>query len=144
MDLNTLDNLKEKIKKFKYNSLEYVDYDDIKDYKILCDNNHLVVIYGLKNNFNMYEIHWASNEANILIDFIIKLNKEVYISFIPNQWFELFISNNFKEFGVLRDYWMNNLDSIPDCEDYIKLTEKECEVASNVTLSCKEQSREFF
>ncbi len=144
MDISNFNYIKEKTENFKHNSLEYIDYDDLKDYEIICDNDQLLALHGLKNKFNMYEIHWATNEANFLIDYVKQLNKEIFIAFIPNRWVDIFKSNNFIEFGVLRDYWMNSLDSIPDCEKYIELTEDECEEASNVTLSCKEQSREFF
>lgn len=144
MDISIFNNIKEKADKFKHNSLEYLDYEDIKDYEVICDNNQLLALLGFKNKFNMYEVHWATNEANLLIDCIKQLNKEIFISFVPNQWLNLLKISNFKEYGVLRDYWMNSLDSIPNCEKYIKLTDDKCEEASNVTLSCKEQSREFF
>lgn len=146
MNISIFNCVKEKIEKFEYNSLKYTDFDDIKDYEIICDNDNLLAINGFKNKFNMYELLWATNKAESLIDFVkqLKLNKEIYISFVPSQWLDLFRSNNFLEFAVLRDYWMNNLDFIPNCDKYIKLAYSECEQASNVTLSCKEQSREFF
>lgn len=144
MDNLVFNKIKEKAENFEHNSLMYVDYEDIKNYEILCDNSQLLILFGLKDKFEMHEIHWATNEASFLIDFVKHLNKEIFISFIPNNWVDLFKSNNFIEYGILRDYWMNRLDFIPSCENYIKLTEDECEEASNVTLSCKEQSREFF
>ena len=144
MDKNIFDQIEEKLENFKYNSLQYADYDDLKEYEVICDNDQLIAIYGYKDKFNLYEICWATNEANSLINFIKQLNKEVFVSFIPEQWMGLFKDNNFAEFSVFRDYWMNGLDDIPNCSEYIKLTIDECEEASSVTLSCKEQSRGFY
>ncbi len=144
MDISIFNYIKEKTKKFEHNSLQYTDYDDIEDYEIICDNDKLLIVYGFMSKFNMYQIHWAASEAEFLIDFIKQLNKEIFISFVPNQWMDLFKNNNFIEFALLRDYWMNNLESIPNCDKYIKLTFDECEEASKLTMLCKDQSREFF
>ncbi len=144
MDILNFNYIKERAKKFKHNSLEYTDFDDIKDYEILCDDSNLLALYGFKNEFNMHQIHWAADELDFLMDYIKNINKEIFISFIPVQWVDTLKSNNFTEYAVFRDYWLNGLEFVPGCEEYMKLSEDECEQASKLTLSCKEQSREFF
>ena len=65
------------------------------------------------------------------------------VPFIPHEWKAGFERNGFSEYGIYRDYWIDDLAVVKMDEVYDFLRNDEYEMASDVTLSCRRQSRGF-
>lgn len=145
MKLEEFIRLKEKAKSFQFNSFEYLDYESVINYEIIKETETLILIYGIDPDEGQNKVHWASNQVNVLVEEIKTLGKDILVSFIPSEWKEYFTSQGFHDYAIFREYWIADLNQIEDRtgSDYTLLTEKDCKAASEVTTSCRGQSRGF-
>lgn len=137
-------NIKEKLRNYKFNSMEYYDYDHLKDYEVKIFNNDLVIASGYNEENEIKELHWAANKWTDLVE-VIKCEREsILITFIPEEWKNIFSLNGLKEYAVFREYWISDISKVHQevCK-YSLINEKEIESVSQVTMDCKEQSRGF-
>jgi len=66
------------------------------------------------------------------------------VTFIPEEWKSVMIGQNFCEYGILREYWIEDLKCIEISGiPYFKLQKEEYGEASDITMDCRWQSREF-
>lgn len=129
--------------KFRYTSLDYVDYEAISDYEICHEHNELILLYGYDKEGNIHKYQWACNDVEKLIKAIDNNKEDIELTFVPKEWKQSLKNIGFQVFAVWNDYFRANLDNL---EPYIKpqyLEDHECEMASEVTMSCKGQSRGF-
>jgi GNAT superfamily N-acetyltransferase len=145
MKKDVFSNIKEQLKNYKYSSLEYTEYEDISDYEVTCSNNQVILIFGYNLESEIYEFHWATNNVSILISELNKSKeKKVLITFIPTEWIEEFKKNKFDMYAIFNDYFNNDIyKSLEPLEAIEFLKECDCEEASEVTRSCRDQSRGF-
>lgn len=144
MKKDAFNDIKEQLKNYKYYSLEYTQYDDISDYNVICSNEQIILIFGYNLESALYEFHWATNNVSILLREVNKSNGKVLITFIPEEWIEEFKKNNFDVYAIFNDYFNNDISKdLEQLEPIELLKEYDCKEASEVTLSCRDQSRGF-
>ncbi|SHI96012.1 Acetyltransferase (GNAT) family protein [Clostridium amylolyticum] len=137
-------NIKEQLKNYKFSSLKYTEYEDILDYDVICKDKEIILIFGYNKEAKLEEFHWVANSAFSLLQEISKLNKKGLITFIPEEWINEFKDNNFHMYAVWNDYFNNDISKSFECEEAMEFLEEcHCKEASEVTLSCRDQSRGF-
>lgn len=152
---------------YKYNSLEYVEAEDIANAEIYTNTNENIMLYQkssmkeelyweskAKDNIQLF---WASKskssflkELTKTIDFIkqneIKTEK-IYMEFIPEDFLDELNNLGFKIVSEWVDYWNTDLNSL-DIELKRKinirpLNSDEITIAGAITRSCIGYSRGF-
>lgn len=137
-------NIKEQLNNYKYYSLQFTEYDEIQDYDLICYNEQLILIFGYNKEATLYEFHWATNNLTVLLEEINKSNKKGLISFIPTEWINEFKNNHFEMYAAWNDYFNNDISKRSDHIQPIEILKVcDCKEASEVTLSCANQSRGF-
>lgn len=142
MTEESFNRVQSKLNKFKFSSMNYIDYEDICNYEIKVENDNIILIYGFNYEGKINEYHWATNSDVYLID-CLKDTKEYLVTFIPHEWV-----SKLEQVGLIirnawHDYFKYNLNEIENSDDFEFLTIEECEEASKVTMMCKNQSRGF-
>ena len=134
--------IKDNLNRYKYSSMIYTDYEDICDYEIIFEADNLILLYGYNNTAKMYEYHWAANSAKDIVDRIEK--EQCFITFIPYEWVTIFENTGFSIRNAWHDYFKKSLSDISnEANDAMILKCTECKEASEVTISCRNQSRGF-
>lgn len=138
-------NIKEKARLFKYTSFSYLDYDDCNNSDILFNEQDLIVL--LDKSKSPAQIHFATNDFELLIPLLSQLDGELQIHFVPHEHKEKLESIDFISWAEYIDYFNYNLSEIrienKDYDDIVFLCENECELASTLSKSCANQSRGF-
>ncbi|HRX59131.1 MAG TPA: GNAT family N-acetyltransferase [Eubacteriales bacterium] len=139
------DALQKRSADFRYTSFTYLDYDSVAEYEILADRDDLILLAGWKREAGVYDVQWAANEKDAVVAAAKNSRRETLVMFVPAAWKQDFMDEGFEEFGVLREYWLNDLSkaAAPQiaCEP---IAEEECAEAAAVTQDCRMQSREFY
>ncbi len=138
--------LKQRASKYKYNSFEYLEYANVKEYRVLQpEDGNIIAIRGYDSEIGMEEIYWAADSAESLIEAVRRSCSTVLVTFIPPEWKAALEKNGFQEYGVLREYWINDIYELKldGFGDYRILCEADFAAAADVTMKCRWQSREF-
>ncbi|MDF2941450.1 MAG: hypothetical protein K0S01_308 [Herbinix sp.] len=145
MEMESFLRIKERLDKYTYTSMRYVEFDEISQYKILYDNEQVILIYGYNVESRHYEYHWASSKVEDLLDVIDRKKENTLITFIPREWVDRLNQAGFNIFAVWNDYHNTDINSLEyfNLPEPQPLSENECEVASQITFSCSGQSRGF-
>lgn len=111
---------------------------------MIYNNEQLILIFGFNVEAGLYEFHWSTNSASILLKEVNKSNEKALITFIPTEWIEEFRKNKFHIYAIWNDYFHNDISKSLDQVNSMEFL-KECDFkkASEVTLSCRGQSRGF-
>ena len=137
--------LRERALKFEHTSFTYLDFETVERYDVLMNGENGVLLGGVKTEADVYELHWGANEPSIVLDAARETGRETLVSFVPDSWKATFLEAGFTEFGILREYWLEPLDTtfLPEfaCEP---ITDADAKEAALVTQSCRLQSREFY
>lgn len=146
--------MKDIIKKgrtYKYNSLEYVESEDLIGTKIFKETEKYIFLY--KDSRGKIQLYWAStskeNFIEILKDFLNYTNgKKVYIEFIPESFVSEMEKMGFNIASHFFDYWQENLNVIEEQKQLHSILIREIKdteylKAGNITKACKEQTRGF-
>lgn len=142
MDQMTRKNIKKLLHTYAYHSFHYVDWDEILHFKCVHMDQDSLFIYGFRHDHQIDELIWAVRDINTLINYS-KHYPHALISFIPRDWKETLIKHGYQEYGVIRDYWLNDLTSYDESFFLQPLTEKDSQEISDVTKDCLMLSREF-
>lgn len=135
--------VKQEISNLKYTSMNYIEYEEIFEYRIVCENEKVIVLYGYNCESRRNEYHWASNTAEDLINNIDNKIENVLITFVPSAWVDKLKQVGFEVFAVWNDYNTLDISSAKYSDEPEYLMKNETEFASQVTLSCRGQSRGF-
>lgn len=135
--------IKNQSAQFRFTSLLFTDYEEVVYYKIIQNNQHIIVIYGFNSENKKYEFHWACNMSQTLLMYLEKRNDNEYITFVPKEWVEDFKLEGFVTYAIWNDYFASDLELYANYLEPILVNETNCREASEVTLSCFEQSRGF-
>ena len=142
MKEETFNRIQSKFSKFKFSSMNYIDYEDICNYEVKVENDNIILIYGFNYEGKVNEYHWATNSVEYLID-RLKHKKEFLVTFIPHEWVSKLEEGGLIIRNAWHDYFNYSLNEIEPSDDFEFLTIEECEEASKVTMMCKNQSRGF-
>ncbi len=136
--------VKNKLKNFKFNSLEYYGYEQVENYEIAINTENVIIAIGYNKEYEIKEFHWAANNWPDITEIVQSESESVLVTFIPEEWKERFIKAGFKEYAVYREYWIEDIQksNFQVCS-YSVLNESEICAASKVTRSCQGQSRGF-
>lgn len=143
MERVLFDYIKSKLDNYKFNSLMHTGYEEISAYEVLLNTEECVLLYGYNKEMKLYEFCFASNESKVVLDEIVKSKKVGLITFIPNDWVSEFKDNGFEIFAIWNDYFNKDISKNIEEDEIEILSEDECNKASQITLSCKNQSRGF-
>lgn len=162
-----MEKIVEKARQFKFNSLEYVDIEDVDKSKIFINTNSCVFLY--QNSSVKKELYWDSKSINNIqlfwaadskesyfngliktIDHIKKNEgdiEKIYIEFIPEDFLEDMYRLGFNIVSEWVDFWNNDIASLnakykPKVNIRL-LMDNEIKAASDVTKSCTSYSRGF-
>lgn len=134
--------MQESLEKYSFTSLTYTDYEDVGSYEIISNTEQLLLLGGFNDAAKEYEYCWAAKSAEDVISNIEK--EKCLITFIPKEWTNTFEKAGFSIRNIWHDYFKKNLDDVQnEVENAVKLRDEECLEASEVTLSCRNQSRGF-
>lgn len=142
-------------KKYKYTSLEYIDEDDIKDAKLIYQDETSILLY--KELDETIQLFWATdskegfmtglNSLEILIAENRISGKKIYIKFIPEEFISCLEKKDFRVIAEFVDFWNRDIETISidqyDTSNIRRLKEDEYSVAGQVTRNCIGYSREF-
>lgn len=143
---HTFEIIMEKAKSFTYSSMNYIEYEDCKNAKVLYDRDDLILLQDTTEKPHM--LYFAANHFESLLTLIADLTGELRLHFVPRKYAVQLEQLGFSEWGEYADYWNNNLadtaNHLNNNEDLIEyLSENECEQASIVSQKCRLQSRGF-
>ena len=144
MERYEFESIRDEAGTFGYGSFQYLDYENVQSYEIIKRDAEGILLYGFRPAAGRKELQWAAREAGCILTFLGGLKEEVIVPFVPQEWKQAFIEKGFSVYGEMRDYWINDLQNHPAGDrDFSFLTGDEAEEASDVTVSCRNQSREF-
>ena len=146
MNIDEFKILKQHASKYKYNSFEYLKYENVKEYCVMQpDGGNIIAIRGYDSETGMEEIYWASDSAEALIKAVRSSCNAALVTFIPPEWKATLEKCGFQEYGVLREYWINDIYGLQldAFGGYRFLCDEDCAAAADVTMKCRWQSREF-
>lgn len=144
MEKENFNHISERLENYKYCSMEHVEYEDILEYEVILSNEDIILLLGYNAEAKLYEYHWAANDVKVLLQEVNKSNKKVLMTFIPDKWVDEFMKNEFEIYAVWNEYFNNNIvNSIESDEPIEILKDIAFKEASEVTLSCRGQSRGF-
>lgn len=153
MNQNEYEDIQEHLKEYHYHSMNYIGFEDVKDYDCIQNDKNLVLICGKDKETGMREIHWAANEVEAILNGLTEIKEKMpseptRLSFIPEEWVKAICEEGYEVYAIWHDYFIHNITSCmnewnKDDMNYECLDEQECQRASEVTYSCKGQSRGF-
>jgi len=152
---------------YQYNSLEYVDSEDIANAAIYANTNENIILYqksdmkkelywNSKSKDNI-QLFWASKskegflkELAKMINFIkrneVKTEK-IYVEFVPENFLEEMNNLGFKIVSEWVDFWNTDLNSLDvelkETVNIRPLNSDEISTAAEVTRSCIGYSKGF-
>jgi ribosomal protein S18 acetylase RimI-like enzyme len=136
--------IKEQSESYKYYSLKYTEYEDVQGYDVICWDGQLILLLGYNEEDRIYEYHWAANDVSFLLKEIKKQDKKGLITFVPPEWIDELKDNGFVMYAVWNDYFNNDISiNIEPAESIEILKACDYKEASDVTISCRDQSRGF-
>jgi len=150
-----MESILNKAKQLKYNSLEYVDEEEIYDSKICIQEENCIIFF--KELEDKIKLFWASNTKEDFFiglkaveDFMIKNmmdTEKLYIEFVPEDFLEGMYGKGYKIYSEYVDFWSYDIDNLEICQKentYIRvLKSAEYESATDVTKFCRGNSRGF-
>lgn len=162
-----MENIINKACEYKYNSLEYVDAEDISNAKIYINTDENIFLYQKANmkkevywnskSINNIQIFWASKSRDSFfqglhntIDDIKQNEKEtekIYMEFIPKDFLVEMKSIGFKVVSEWVDYWSADLKALDlklkKSINIRPIKDDEVNAVVNITRSCTGYSRGF-
>lgn len=142
-------------KKYKYTSLEYIDEEDIKDAKVIHQDENSVFLY--KEMEDKVELFWGADSKEGFIqglncfEDLIEENKisgkKIHIKFIPEEFISYLEKKDFRVIAEFVDFWNRDIETISidgyDTSNIRRLKEGEYGIAGQITRNCTGYSREF-
>jgi len=145
MELNEFKAMISFAKTCKYSSLNYTDYEDVKESEVIRNDPSLLLLYEKSNDLS--EIQFAANDLQELLESIDVHNLKGLIKFIPFDAIAQFERHDFEVHCAYQDYSLKDLrqvKSIPDTNYEIRFASiEDAKELSDISLACKGQSRGF-
>lgn len=142
---DTFDAVCEKARGYKYSSMNWIDYDDCKNAKVLHDCDDYILMHDSSKTPAM--LYFAANNFEELISIIAEIPGKLRLHFVPREFAARLSEAGFNEWAEFTDFWNTDitrtasfLDSKGEA-DYLK--DDECEEALMVFEKCVLQSRGF-
>ncbi len=150
-----MESILNKAKQFKYNSLEYVDEEEIYDSKVCIQEEDCIILF--KELEDKIKLFWAANTKEDFFigfkaveDFMVEnmmSAEKLYIEFVPEDFLEEMYREGYKIYSEYVDFWnydVNKLEIRKKKNTCVSISEiTEYDSASDVTKSCRGNSRGF-
>ena len=101
--------IKDNLNKFEYHSMAYMEYEEIKEYNILYNDETVILIHGYSLEDQFYKYHWACNEVSTLVNLAGIKETKGLISFVPKEWVESLKEVGFKMYAVWNEYFVGSI-----------------------------------
>lgn len=150
-----METLIDKGREYKYTSLQYVDADDMKNAKILIDEDMYIFLY--EELEDKIKLSWAAESKEDFFKGLEKAQglifdsgvtqKKIYMEFIPEGFIEELKKLEFNIVAEFVDFWnediLNLLDNQCGTFNIRRLKDNENNIAAQITKSCMGYSRGF-
>lgn len=141
----TFDEIIEKAKRFKYSSMNYIDYEGCKNADVLIVSDELILLQDKHKTPMM--LYFSTDNFQLLLDIIKSMQGELRLHFVPREYTPYLEKLGFIEWCEWIDFFNYNLAetaaSIRDNYIIEYLYVNECKHASAVSHKCKLQTRGF-
>ena len=129
---------------FSHSSLEYLDYEEVEDYRVETASDDIILLLGYDNEAKCWQYHWAANSAEKLIP-LLTCPEPFLLTFVPTDWVPELKSADLKVRNKWHDYFRANLDDIENISDdeLDFLSMDKVDEASALTMQCRGQTRGF-
>lgn len=135
--------IKSKLELFKYNAMNYIDFEDIMAYTLLCENEELILLHGYSKEHQLDQYYWACNQVDYLIEEVVQAKTKGLLTFVPKEWVEPLKEVGFQIFAVWNEYFIETLQEEDEPFEIERVPSHEAENVSAITLACRGQSRGF-
>lgn len=135
--------IQSRLDKFRYQSMRYTEFEEIRTYDILCDNENIILTCGYNKESKLNQYHWACNQVEILIDNMDSTKRNVLITFVPKAWVNRLKETGFQMYAVWKEYFVDSIEIFNDEIELEKIQGHEYDTVSKITLACQGQSRGF-
>ncbi len=133
----------EKSTRFAYTSFQYRDFRDLWGFQVLADGFHGFLLGKSVRKAEESEIIWAANDPEEFRS-LMKDYPRCLVKFIPTGWAETLKHAGFREYGVLREYWIPDLSAYRGAEeDFSFGVPEEAGSIASLTRGNRHLSREF-
>jgi ribosomal protein S18 acetylase RimI-like enzyme len=144
MEKSEFERIMERAGKFAHSSMQYLDFEDLADYKPETSNEDLILLLGYDKEAKCQQYHWAADSADKLIP-QLTCQEPFLLTFVPEAWVPELEAAGLRVRNKWHDYFRPNLDDIRDISeselDYLSVDE--VNTASALTLQCRGQTRGF-
>lgn len=141
----TFDRIAEYKKKYKYSSMNYIDFEDCENSDVLFDCDGLILLHDKSKSPAM--LYYATDDYESLIRIIAGMQGKLRLHFVPREFAPQLEKLGFIEWGEYFDFYNHNLAdtaaSFDNASDIEYLNPDECGEVSIVSQKCKLQSRGF-
>jgi ribosomal protein S18 acetylase RimI-like enzyme len=129
---------------FLHSSLEYLDYEEVTDYRVESAHEDIVLLLGYDTESGIWHYHWAANGAAILVP-LLTCPEPFLLTFVPEEWVPELESAGLKVRNKWHDYFRASLADIEHISNVEPdfLSTDEVDEASAVTMQCRGQTRGF-
>ena len=143
--VNIYDAVIKKAKKFKYSSMNHIEYDDYADSVVLHDCDKLILLLDKSKTPAM--LYYATDDFDLLVKIIADIPGQLRLHFVPQVFAPQLKKFGFVEWGEYVDFFNTRLtetaESLVEMNEIDYLRVEECEEASTLSHKCKLQSRGF-
>lgn len=135
--------IKESISNFKYHSMEYTEFEDVAKHDIICNDDNLILIYGYNEQSSLYQYNYAFNDHKDFVKALYNCKKDDLLTFVNKEWVEDLRRIGFDIYAIWCSYFAHDLNKYKNDTPIEFVAKNEYKEASEVTLSCRYQSRGF-
>lgn len=115
-----MESILNKAKQFKYNSLEYVDEEEIYDSKVCIQEEDCIILF--KELEDKIKLFWAANTKEDFFigfkaveDFMVEnmmSAEKLYIEFVPEDFLEEMYREGYKIYSEYVDFWNYDVNKL--------------------------------
>jgi len=135
----------EKARRYKYSSMNYIEFDDCKNAEVLYDHDDLILMQDKNKTPSM--LYFATNDFESLIKIVADIPGKLRLHFVPREFADKLCEIGFNEWGEYVDFWNSDLSKTAAQFGNINETEylniAGCKKVSEVSRSVRLQSRGF-
>ena len=144
MTESTFETIFEEAKKYKYSSMNYIDFDDCRNAIVLHNNDDLIL---LRDDSAKNMLYFAANDFSPLAKIIASMPGKMRLHFVPKEFAKELSEIGFTPWAEFIDLWNTDLvktsESFNDEHEVEYLDKDKCEEIVTVTKKCSLQSRGF-
>lgn len=139
--------MKENAKNFKYSMFEYLDYGEVENADIICNNEDLILLSKKWADGKTVQIYFVANQVENVITSINDINDNIHIVFFILELVDAFKASGFVVTADWIDFFNNDIANTPTSfkgyNDIHFLQSDEHDIIKEMADMCIDQSRGF-